>query len=87
MPILFHAIPSPELGYHGNPQRTYFCCKQGKSRHTAVWSLDSLKKSNENLLELDPSKEKQVGKYILPKGGIKAGLCSKIVIISNQNKR
>ena len=84
--MLFHIIPSPKLilPQTWKPQHIYFCAKHGKSRHTAVWTLESLQKSNANLFELDPSKEKQIGKYIVPVEGISEGLCGKIVVISDQ---
>ncbi|KAL9952406.1 hypothetical protein ACROYT_G039656 [Oculina patagonica] len=86
VPMLFHASPSPSfmLPHNCKPQHIYFCAKHGKSNHTAVWSLDSLKSSNENLFELDPSKEKQVESYIVPEEGLRVGLCGKIVVISDQ---
>ena len=86
MPMLFHASPSPTfiLPHDCNPQHIYFCAKHGKSRHTAVWTLDSLKSSNANLFELDPSKEKQAGNYIVPEEGLSEGLCGRIVVISGQ---
>lgn len=86
VPMLFHASPLPSfmLPHNCKPRHVYFCAKHGKSNHTAVWSLDSLKSSNANLFELDPSKEKQVGNYIVPEEGLRVGLCGKIVVISDQ---
>lgn len=83
---MFHASPSPLFTLPSNckPQHIYFCAKHGKSHHTAVWSLDSVKNSNENLFELNPSKEKEVGNYVLPEEGLREGLCGKIVVISDQ---
>ena len=84
--MLFHTSPSPAfvLPHNCKPQNIYFCAKHGKSSRTAVWSLDCLKKSNANLFELDPSKEKQVGCYIVPNEGIHVGLSGKMLVISDQ---
>ena len=84
--MLFHTSPSPTfaLPHNCKPQNTYVCAKHGKSRHTAVWSLDCLKRSNANLFELDPSKEKQVGNFIVPEQGIHISLCGKMLVISDQ---
>lgn len=86
MPMLFHSSPSHTLILPRNckPQNIYFCAKHGKSSHTAVWGLESLKRSNANLFELDPSKEKQVGNFIVPEEGIHVGLCGKMLVISDQ---
>ena len=86
VPMLFHAVPSPTLMLPPSckPQHIHFCAKHGKSRHTAVWSLDCLKSSNANLFELDPSKGKEVGNYIVPEEGLCVGLCGKIVVMSGQ---
>lgn len=84
IPTLFHIIPSPELilPHSCKAQHIYLCAKHGKSRHAAVWSLESVKNSNANLNELDPAKEEQAGNYIVPEEGISVGLCRKIVVIS-----
>ena len=86
MSMLFHTSPSPKLTLPQNskPQNIYFCAKHGKSSHTAVWGLECLKRSNANLFELDPAKEKQVGNYIVPEEGIHVGLCGKMLLISDQ---
>ena len=86
MPMLFRTSPSPQLSLPHNckPQNIYFCAKHGKSNHTAVWGVESLKRSNANLFELDPSKEKQVGNYVVPEGGIHVGLCGKMLVIFDQ---
>jgi len=86
VPMLFHTSRSPAfvLPHNCELQNVYFCAKHGKSRHTAVWGLECLKRSNANLFELDPSKEKQVVNYIVPEEGIHVGLCRKILVISDQ---
>ena len=85
IPKLFHASPSQSFILPPNCklQHVYFCVKHGKSNHTAVWTLESLKSSNANLLELDP-KRRQTGNCIVPKEGLGVGLCHKIVVMSER---
>ena len=83
MPMLFHASPSSKyiVPQNGKFQNTYLCVKHGKSRHTAVWTLESLRRSNANLFELDPSKERQTGQYLIPEEGLCKELCGKVVVL------
>ena len=83
MPMLFHASPSSKfiLPQNGKFQNTYLCVKHGKSRYTAVWTLESLRRSNANLFELDPSKERETGQYLIPEGGLCKELCGKVVAL------
>ncbi|XP_026763564.2 UPF0692 protein CG33108 [Galleria mellonella] len=48
----------------------YVLCKQGKSRHLAIWKLYDLDQSNKNLVEFSPTREDDGLIYILPEGGI-----------------
>ena len=59
----------------------YVYAKQGKSRHTALWSLDSLLSSNANLKEPDPKIAGDPDNWILPSAGITAGLCNQMIFI------
>ena len=83
IPMLFHISPSSELVLPSNciSGHIYLCAKHGKSRHTAVWSLENVKNSNANLFELDPSKETLANNYVVPEEGISVGLRGKIVVI------
>lgn len=86
VPMLFHTSPSSKLilPHNCKPRHIYLCAKHGKSRHTAVWTQESVRNSNANLYELNPSKQIQAENYIIPEEGISAGLCGKIVVISDQ---
>jgi len=86
VPMLFHMSPSSKLilPHNCKPRHIYLCAKHGKSRHTAVWTQESVRNSNANLFELNPSKQIQAENYIIPEEGISAGLCGKIVVISDQ---
>ena len=91
MPLLHHARPSSKfiLPQNCKLKNTFLCVKHGKSRHTAVWTLESFETSNANLFELDPSKEEEAGQYLIPEGGVHEGLCGKVVVMffSNVEKR
>lgn len=47
----------------------------------AVWSLDELQRSNDNLETLDPVRAEDGRTYVLPKGGVKAGLASQFILL------
>ncbi len=55
---------------------------QGKSKHTGIWPLDDLLASNANLREMDPERAKEGHDYVVPSGGIRSGLCGRIVHVS-----
>ncbi|PSN31244.1 UPF0692 protein [Blattella germanica] len=66
----------------GTGQHTYhLLARQGKSRHLAVWSYDDLQRSNENLVELDPGRAADGRAYVLPAGGVAAGLGGRAILI------
>ena len=67
-----------------NAKHLYLLARQGKSRHTGVWSFADLRESNSNLCELDPQKQLCIEEFIVPAGGIKEGLSGKIVLISGK---
>ncbi|ESO86175.1 hypothetical protein LOTGIDRAFT_235539 [Lottia gigantea] len=50
---------------------------QGKSKYTGYWFLNDLLDSNANLREIGP--ERNDSEYVIPTGGITAGLCGKVV--------
>lgn len=55
--------------------------RHGKSRLLAVWSLDELQCSNDNLATLDPARARDGRSYVLPEGGVKAGLASQFILL------
>ncbi|XP_069116623.1 uncharacterized protein [Argopecten irradians] len=56
--------------------------RQGKSRHTGLWSIGKLLSSNANLLEVSSQKVgENVEDFVLPENGIVETLCNKIVIL------
>ena len=63
-----------------NDDDVYVFAKQGKSRHTGLWNLDSLIRSCENLEELDPKIQGDRDNYIIP-SGVKDGLAGQVVVL------
>ncbi|KAK3093344.1 hypothetical protein FSP39_014291 [Pinctada imbricata] len=61
----------------------YVYGSQGKSRYTAVWSLDSLLKSNSQLHEVEPERMEDRDSYVLP-DRLEEDLCSKIIFLGGQ---
>lgn len=57
----------------------YVFTRQGKSKHLGLWSFSSLVESNNNLKEFSPSRDDD--EYLLPAGGVEAGLCGKAIIL------
>ncbi|CAL1546094.1 unnamed protein product [Lymnaea stagnalis] len=51
----------------------------GKSKYAGVWSLDDLLLSNDNLMEAGPERNSE--EYVMPPGGVEAGLRSQIVVL------
>ena len=66
------------------PSNVYILGRQGKSRHTQVWSLSTLLHSNSNLVEIDPKRDDLgEGNFKLPTNGISQTLCNKMVVLWN----
>ena len=64
----------------------YVFAVQGKSVHTHLWKLESLLASNANLTEIAPKIEKNQDQFVVHKGGVKRGLCDKLVILACQQQ-
>ena len=60
----------------------------GRSPHTSLWPLESLLNSNEQLIDFDPrrqlSMDTENSDYCIPLGGVREGLCGKIVLLTRQ---
>ncbi|CAL9684031.1 unnamed protein product [Knipowitschia caucasica] len=69
------------------PREVYILAKQGKSLRYQIWSLDCLAESNDQLRTLDPKREHDGTKYILPEGGVEAGLKGKAVLLYTRSPR
>lgn len=46
-----------------------------------LWDFAQLAASNNNLVELNPERSEESSKYLLPEGGVQAGLCGRAIIL------
>ncbi|XP_005104361.1 UPF0692 protein C19orf54 homolog [Aplysia californica] len=58
---------------------TFVFAHQGKSKHTGLWALSDLLRSNNNLEEAGP--ERCADDYVIPEGGVRQGLNSQMVVL------
>nr|CAD7602331.1 unnamed protein product [Timema genevievae] len=59
----------------------YLLARQGKSRHLGVWLYEEVRLSNQNLEELDPGRVMDGHTYVLPPGGVAAGLQGQAILL------
>ncbi|XP_022107776.1 UPF0692 protein C19orf54 homolog [Acanthaster planci] len=69
---ILHHVPTSDV---------YVLARQGKSRHTHPWRYCTLADSNRNLTELGGNIEADIERYVIPEGGIQAGLCGQVVLL------
>ncbi|XP_077338351.1 actin maturation protease isoform X1 [Lithobates pipiens] len=81
IPGLYHPPPSFMAPYAGDADEIYLIAKQGKSLRYQLWEYSSVSRSNGQLLQLDPKRAIDGNAYVLPEGGVQAGLCGKIVLL------
>ncbi|KAM6987718.1 actin maturation protease isoform 1-T2 [Tautogolabrus adspersus] len=62
-------------------KEVYILAKQGKSLRYQLWSWDSVAQSNEQLRTMDPQRANDGSQYVVPPGGVEAGLAGKAVLI------
>ncbi|KAG8448781.1 hypothetical protein GDO86_015736 [Hymenochirus boettgeri] len=62
-------------------QEIYLVAKQGKSLRYKLWEYGAVSRSNGQLIYFDPKRENDGRVYILPDGGVKAGLCGFSVLL------
>ncbi len=65
--------------------QVYVFAKQGKSRHTRLWSLDDLISSCENLREVGEKIQSHVDDYVIP-AALQEGLAGQVVVLRNISK-
>ncbi|KAK3917291.1 UPF0692 protein C19orf54 [Frankliniella fusca] len=61
--------------------RCLLAARQGKSRRLMLWDYGQLTESNNNLIEFSPERGEDSSKYLLPPGGVRAGLCGRALIL------
>lgn len=63
------------------PREVHILAKQGKSLRYQLWSLEDIAESNEQLRSMDSHKENDGTFYVLPEGGVEAGLLGQAVLL------
>lgn len=81
MPGLFHPCPNSPCPPYQEVEEVFLLAKQGKSQRSQLWSYKQVCESNLQLLDLDPKRANDGKTYLLPEGGVKAGLCGKTVLL------
>ncbi|KAM7057844.1 actin maturation protease isoform 1-T3 [Molossus nigricans] len=86
LPGLFHPVPSiphqpPSLPEEGSLGAVYLLSKQGKSWHYQLWDYDQLRDSNLQLTDFSPSRAADGRAYVVPAGGVRAGLCGQALLL------
>lgn len=89
-----HTQPDPTLPWlllpRGSPpcpcpssgvKEAYILAKQGKSLRYQLWSIDRLAQSNSQLREIAPHRAADGTLYIVPQGGVEAGLAGQVVLL------
>ncbi|XP_041668788.1 UPF0692 protein C19orf54 homolog [Cheilinus undulatus] len=67
-------------------KEVYILAKQGKSLRYQLWSLDSVAQSNKQLRTMDPQRANDGTQYVVPPGGVEAGLAGKAVLLYTRTK-
>ncbi|XP_024906523.1 UPF0692 protein C19orf54 homolog isoform X2 [Pteropus alecto] len=83
---LFHPMPDmpcqpPSLPEEDLPGAVYLLCKQGKSWHCQLWDYDQVRDSNMQLTDFSPSRATDGREYVVPAGGVRAGLCGQALLL------
>ncbi|XP_027476133.1 UPF0692 protein C19orf54 homolog isoform X2 [Zalophus californianus] len=86
LPGLFHPVPNtprqpPALPEEGSPGAVYLLSKQGKSWHYQLWDYDQVRDSNLQLTDFSPSRATDGQVYVVPAGGVRAGLCGQALLL------
>ncbi|CAG6002455.1 unnamed protein product [Menidia menidia] len=72
--------PPPPIGSTA-VREVYILAKQGKSLRYQLWSLDAVAQSNEQLRTMDPQRANDGTRYVVPEGGMEAGLAGQVVLL------
>ncbi|KAI1893216.1 hypothetical protein AGOR_G00121410 [Albula goreensis] len=65
-------------------EEAYILAKQGKSLRYQLWPLEALERSNAQLQEMDPQRAADGSAYVVPQGGLEAGLSGQVVLLHRQ---
>ncbi|XP_036598846.1 UPF0692 protein C19orf54 homolog isoform X2 [Trichosurus vulpecula] len=79
---LFYPAPDkPPCLPEDPPEAIYLLSKQGKSWHYQLWDYEQLCESNLQLTELAPIRTTDGKVYVVPPGGLHAGLCGQSLLL------
>ncbi|XP_045148743.1 UPF0692 protein C19orf54 homolog isoform X2 [Echinops telfairi] len=83
---LFHPVPGtpcqpPPLPEAGSLGTVYLLSKQGKSWHYQLWDYQQVQESNLQLTDFSPSRAEDGRSYVVPPGGVQAGLCGQALFL------
>uniref|UniRef100_A0A3Q1IQB7 Actin maturation protease n=1 Tax=Anabas testudineus TaxID=64144 RepID=A0A3Q1IQB7_ANATE len=62
-------------------REVYILAKQGKSLRYQLWGLDRVAQSNKQLMTMDPHRANDGTLYVVPDGGVEAGLAGQAVLL------
>ena len=94
LPRLLHATVNEscnDVALNFVDERTFVYAVHGRSTRTCVWSLDELLNSNDQLVDLDPRKQdiadgERLCDLLIPLGGVREGLCGKVILLSRSRQ-
>ncbi|XP_049985023.1 actin maturation protease isoform X2 [Alexandromys fortis] len=89
LPGLFHPVPgtpyqSPSLPEESSPGAIFLLSKQGKSWHYQLWDYNQVRDSNLQLTDFSPARAADGRVYVVPAGGVQAGLCGQVLLLRPQ---
>ncbi|XP_018418098.1 PREDICTED: UPF0692 protein C19orf54 homolog isoform X1 [Nanorana parkeri] len=87
IPGLYHPAPGSLAPNTGDIDEIYLIAKQGKSLRYQLWEFSSVSRSNSQVLQLDPTRASDGNAYVLPEGGVQAGLCGNIVLLKHREPK
>ncbi|KAM4742684.1 actin maturation protease [Anableps anableps] len=70
-----------------SPAEVYILSKQGKSLRYQLWSLDRIAQSNGQLRMMDPLRANDGTQYVVPEGGVEAGLAGQAVLLHTRTQK
>nr|XP_036869824.1 UPF0692 protein C19orf54 homolog isoform X3 [Manis javanica] len=74
----------PSLPEEGSSGAIYLLSKQGKSWHYQLWDYNQVRDSNLQLTDFSPMRASDGRAYVVPTGGVRAGLCGQFLLLRPQ---
>ena len=79
-----HLATGPHRPPPGGTREVYILAKQGKSLRYQLWRLLTVAESNGQLREMDPKRSEDGARYVVPPGGVEAGLAGQVVLLHTE---